>query len=44
VREKFPIEPYVGISPISRRSAMENMKLIGAVDLGLRIFIRDAPA
>jgi hypothetical protein len=44
VREKFPIQSHVGISPTSWRSAMENMELIGAVDLGLRIAAGDDPA
>ena len=44
VREKFPIQTHVGISPCSGRGAMENMQLIGAVDLGLRLVVRDDPA
>jgi hypothetical protein len=43
-RQEFPIPPYVGISPTSRRGAMKNMELVGAVDLGLRLAVGDDPA
>src|SRR6266403_378769 len=43
-RQKFPIQSHMGISPTSRRGAMKNMQLVGAVDLCLRLFVRDDPA
>jgi hypothetical protein len=44
VRQKFAIPADVGISPTSGRDAMKNMELIGAVDLGLGLVVRDDPA
>ena len=35
MREKFPVQPHVGISPTSGRDAMENMQLICAVEFRL---------
>src|SRR5688500_20365086 len=42
--QKLPVPPYMGISPTSGCRAMENMQLIGAVDLGMWVAVRDHPA
>src|SRR5687768_12814217 len=42
--QKLPVPPYMGISPTSGRRAMENMQLIGAVELRLRLAMRDDTA
>src|SRR5687768_18444517 len=39
--QKLPVPPYMGISPTSGRRAMKNMQLVGAIDLGLRLAVRN---
>jgi hypothetical protein len=44
VRQQFAIQADSGIRPGTRRSTMQNMQLIGAIDFRLRLLECNAPA